>query len=223
MAQNKWTREELILAINLYFKTAFGKIHNRNPALIHLADVIGRSASAVSWKLVNFASLDPSLKERGIKGADHSSSMDKVIWNEFYNNLEELKSYEEPLKETIKKKQKVLNEELVNYDQMKLNFQNNLEISEMRLNESLRSYEKKSIQRLKTEFLEEVPNFPESLKNCLKTESISMISRRNTMIEEELQKRTKQLDQVLIRIGFNKEDFFEFMKRNNSLNSSIRE
>jgi putative restriction endonuclease len=39
---------------------------------------------------VNFASLDPSLKARGIKGASNASNLDRVIWNEFFNNWESL-------------------------------------------------------------------------------------------------------------------------------------
>jgi putative restriction endonuclease len=35
---------------------------------------------------VNFASLDPSLKARGIKGASNASKLDVEIWNEFFNN-----------------------------------------------------------------------------------------------------------------------------------------
>ena len=88
--QSLWTRDELLLAINLYCKIPFGKLHNRNPEIIHLAKLIGRTPSSVSYKLVNFASLDPSLKERGIVGAKNSSKLDKEIWNEFFQNWDEL-------------------------------------------------------------------------------------------------------------------------------------
>jgi putative restriction endonuclease len=39
---------------------------------------------------VNFASLDPSLKARGIKSASNYSKLDEQIWNEFFNPLEDL-------------------------------------------------------------------------------------------------------------------------------------
>jgi putative restriction endonuclease len=94
--RRNWTREELILAINLYCKTPFGKIHNRNPELIKLAKVIGRTPSALSWKLVNFASLDPTLKKRGIKGATNISHLDREIWQEFYSDWDRL-AYESEL------------------------------------------------------------------------------------------------------------------------------
>jgi putative restriction endonuclease len=86
MATNKWTREELILAFNLYCKIPFGTIHIRNPQIITLAKILGRTPSAVSWKLANLASLDPTLKKRNIAGASHGAKLDAEIWKEFNNN-----------------------------------------------------------------------------------------------------------------------------------------
>ena len=84
--QKLWTRDELVLAINLYCKLPFGRLHSRNPAIIELAGLIDRTPSSLSLKLVNFASLDPTLKARGIKGAVNSSKLDARVWDEFYNN-----------------------------------------------------------------------------------------------------------------------------------------
>jgi putative restriction endonuclease len=88
--QRLWSREELILAINLYCKLPFGKIHHRNPEIIALAELVGRTPSSVAFKLSNFASLDPSLQQRGIRGARNSSKLDRVIWDEFYENWDRL-------------------------------------------------------------------------------------------------------------------------------------
>jgi putative restriction endonuclease len=88
--QKLWTRDELILAINLYCKLPFGKLHRNNPAVIRLAKLIGRTPNSVAYKLVNLASFDPSLKARGIKGAENASKLDQQIWNEFYNNWDVL-------------------------------------------------------------------------------------------------------------------------------------
>lgn len=88
--QKLWTREELIIAINLYCKLPFGRLHKSNPAVIHLANLIGRTPSSVAYKLVNFASLDPSLHARGIKGASNTSKLDREVWDEFYNNWDDL-------------------------------------------------------------------------------------------------------------------------------------
>lgn len=90
MAKTDWNREELILAFNLYCRTPFGRIHYRNPEIIALAKSIRRTPSAVSWKLANFASLDPLLKSRNIAGARHASKLDREIWDEFNGDWETL-------------------------------------------------------------------------------------------------------------------------------------
>jgi len=77
-----------MLAINLYCKLPFGRLHRLSPEVIHLASLINRTPSAVAYKLVNFASLDPSMKARGIKGAVNVGKLDAKIWNNFINNLE---------------------------------------------------------------------------------------------------------------------------------------
>jgi putative restriction endonuclease len=84
--QKLWTRDELVLAINLYCKLPFGKMHKATPEIIKFAELVGRTPSSVAFKLGNFASFDPTLKERGIKGASNASKLDKQIWDEFYNN-----------------------------------------------------------------------------------------------------------------------------------------
>lgn len=88
--QRLWNSDELILAINLYCKLPFGKLHRNNPDIIHLSKLIGRTPNSVAFKLVNFASFDPSLQARGIKGAQNASKLDLEIWNEFYNNWDKL-------------------------------------------------------------------------------------------------------------------------------------
>jgi putative restriction endonuclease len=90
MPTNKWTREELIIAFNLYCKIPFGKIHNRNPEIIELAKILGRTPSAVSWKLANLASLDPALKKRNIAGASNRGKLDAEIFEEFSGDWERL-------------------------------------------------------------------------------------------------------------------------------------
>jgi putative restriction endonuclease len=88
--RNLWTKEELILAFNLYLKIPFGKMHSTNKDIIHLANIMGRSANSIALRLVNFASVDPALKARGIKGMDGGTKIVQPIWDEFYENQEEL-------------------------------------------------------------------------------------------------------------------------------------
>ena len=96
--QRSWTRDELILAINLYCKTPFGRLHSRNPDIVRLSSLIGRTPGSVAYKLVNFASLDPSLQARGIRGASNASKLDKIVWDEFYNNWNDLPFESEQLR-----------------------------------------------------------------------------------------------------------------------------
>lgn len=52
---NDWQEDELLLTLHLYCRTDFGKLHKTNPDIIQLANIIGRSPSAVALKAVNFA------------------------------------------------------------------------------------------------------------------------------------------------------------------------
>jgi putative restriction endonuclease len=107
-----WTREQLILAFNLYCKIPFGRIHYRNPEVIALAKAIGRTPSAVSWKLANFASLDPSLRSRKISGATHGAKAEREIWEEFSGDWERLAYESEKLMISVQHAQGFVDEDL---------------------------------------------------------------------------------------------------------------
>ena len=55
----KWTREHRLIALNLYCKLPFGKLHKDNPIIKEVAAKMGRTPSSLAMKLCNFASLDP--------------------------------------------------------------------------------------------------------------------------------------------------------------------
>jgi putative restriction endonuclease len=88
--QTLWTKDQLLLAINLYSKIPFGKMSAGNPIVKEWAVLIGRSPAAVARKLGNFASFDPKLLERGVKGLPNVSKLDRQVWNEYMNNWDEL-------------------------------------------------------------------------------------------------------------------------------------
>ena len=90
LTSKDWDRDEHILAFNLYCKIPFGTIHMRNPKVIELAEILGRSVGAVSYKLANFARLDPTLQARGIRGMAHGAKGEAEIWREFAANGETL-------------------------------------------------------------------------------------------------------------------------------------
>jgi len=88
--RKNWSREELIIAFNLYCRTPFGRINKSNIDIVDIAEKLGRTPSAVSMKMCNFARFDPQLQKRNIKGLEHGSKQDKKIWDEFNGDWENL-------------------------------------------------------------------------------------------------------------------------------------
>ena len=89
MSLNKnWTRDQLLVAFNLYCQIPFGKIHSRNPLLIKYSGLIGRTPSALSMKLANIASLDLEITSTGRKGLQGASVADKAMWDEMQSDWE---------------------------------------------------------------------------------------------------------------------------------------
>lgn len=90
MERKLWTRDEMIVVLNLYLRTPFGKMHKSNPDVIKIAHLIGRTPDAVAYRLVNYAACDPQLKQRGISGMSHGGRKCEEYWNEFINDKEKL-------------------------------------------------------------------------------------------------------------------------------------
>lgn len=91
-----WTREETIVAFNVYCKIPFKKSNKTNPIIIKYANIIGRSPSALNMKIGNFGRLDPELSGQGIGGLINGSKLDEEVWAEFHGNWEKL-AYESEL------------------------------------------------------------------------------------------------------------------------------
>ncbi len=85
-----WTREEHIIAFQLYSRIPFGTIHMRNPEVIELAALLGRKIGSASRKLANFSRLDPVLQARDIRGLEHGSKGEAEVWREFQEHPETL-------------------------------------------------------------------------------------------------------------------------------------
>ena len=82
-ARKRWSEEETVLALFLYFQLPFGRLHSGNPEIQQLAAALGRSNSSVAMKLVNFASLDPKIIASGRKGLDGASKLDRALYAQF--------------------------------------------------------------------------------------------------------------------------------------------
>lgn len=112
MRNPKWRRDEIILALDLYFKTEPGQIHARNPEVIELSKVLNqlpinegrpdqvkfRNPNGVGLKLSNFLAIDPSYQG---KGMESYSKLDKEVFEEFKNTRKELTSIASKIKKTV--------------------------------------------------------------------------------------------------------------------------
>lgn len=82
MAQDRrrWTREELLLALHLYWRLPFGQQSSTNRDIIQLANRLDRTPGSVAMKLNNLTSLDPDELARGIVGLKGASNLDRAVW-----------------------------------------------------------------------------------------------------------------------------------------------
>jgi putative restriction endonuclease len=80
MPRRNWTESELVEVLDLYRQISFGSMHSRNQDIIALAERIGRTPNAVALKMVNFASLDPSLDQKGMANV---SRLDRQVWDNY--------------------------------------------------------------------------------------------------------------------------------------------
>jgi putative restriction endonuclease len=98
---SRWSSDELLIAFRLYCRMPFGRLHQHNPEIIQLAEMIDRTPSAVAMKACNFASLDPVQQERGISGLGNVSSSDREIWERFLANPEAIAAEAEAVAENL--------------------------------------------------------------------------------------------------------------------------
>lgn len=85
----KWTRNELMLVMNLYTKLRYGQFNYRNAEVIRLAELIGKTPGAVAFKLVHLSRQDPKHKDR-VKGLANPGKNAIEMYNEFANNWDEM-------------------------------------------------------------------------------------------------------------------------------------
>jgi 5-methylcytosine-specific restriction protein A len=96
-----WTRNEVILALDLYFQHGGRDPGPEHPDVIELSALLRhmatakaltsyRNPSGVVMKMMNFRSLDPSFTTKGGKGLNGASKLDEQVWAEFSNNRQEL-------------------------------------------------------------------------------------------------------------------------------------
>jgi putative restriction endonuclease len=93
-----WTREETILAFELYCTIPSKDVTAQHPLIISLAQKFNRTPNSIKLKLQNFKSFDPSYTADGRVGLSHGSKLDEQIANEFLNNWDKLSLEADKLK-----------------------------------------------------------------------------------------------------------------------------
>ena len=113
MRNPKWHRDEVILALDLYFQLEPGQIHARNPKIIELSEILNklpihnespqnndfRNANGVGLKLSNFLAIDPEYQG---KGMESFSKLDKEVFDEFHSKKTELSRIAKTIQRTAK-------------------------------------------------------------------------------------------------------------------------
>jgi len=112
MKNPDWIREELILALDLYFRLDYGKMHGTNSEVIELSMLLKklnlfdnisdlnsfRSVNSVSLKLANFKKLDQNFIGKGMRAG---AKNDLEVWKEFHAHRDTLKNKADEIKKSV--------------------------------------------------------------------------------------------------------------------------
>lgn len=109
MRNPPWTRDELILALDLYFTTPAARGSKSHPKVLELSDLLNklpihagskpgetfRNPNGVGMKLSNFLRYDPDYSGKGLQ---RGSMLEEEVWNQFANDRQGLHSVAEAIK-----------------------------------------------------------------------------------------------------------------------------
>jgi len=103
MQNPPWSRDELILALDLYMRNRHTPPSQTSPETLALSRVLNamgrkteersadfRNPSGVYMKMMNYCSLDPSYTATGKRGLNRIGKGDKLVWDDFSTRPEEL-------------------------------------------------------------------------------------------------------------------------------------
>lgn len=121
MRNPNWARDELILALDVYFRV--DNIASDTPEIVELSELLRslpihsdeirlgnfRNSSGVAMKLHNFKRLDPNYPGAGL---DAGAYMDEVVWSEFSKD----KSYLQEVADAIRRNYSSLTYEEIFFD-----------------------------------------------------------------------------------------------------------
>lgn len=99
--RENWDRDQIILALDLYYRTPYGRIHASNSEICELAGLIHRTPSAVVYKMGNLAFHDPVLRSKNKTGLSHGAKLDGIVFEEFSSDLASLSEQARIIRERL--------------------------------------------------------------------------------------------------------------------------
>jgi 5-methylcytosine-specific restriction enzyme A len=111
----KWERDELILALELYFRHNPNSISAKHQEVLKLSKILNslpihgisseyvnfRNPNGVYMKMSNFLRLDPNYNGKGL---ERGSKLEEEVWNEFYPNKSKLRDLAKNIKASVNSK-----------------------------------------------------------------------------------------------------------------------
>ncbi len=105
----RWNRDELVLALDLYFRHHPSSIHQNHKAVVELSNILNkipgsmsstrfRNPNAVYMKLCNFQRFDPSCESTGLV---HGGRLEEEVWSEFAGQPKYLRQVSEAITKAI--------------------------------------------------------------------------------------------------------------------------
>lgn len=92
-----WSREETLAAFFLYLRLPANRMDDKDPAVIALAEGLGRTPNSVALKLANLKSKDPN---RTGKGLANASKQDRLVWEDYIEDGDAL--FDQALEQYLK-------------------------------------------------------------------------------------------------------------------------
>ena len=110
-----WSRDELILAFDLYMINTASPPGKTSKAVIELSGVLNslaqqlgsgtaatfRNPNGVYMKMMNFKGRDPEFTSLGKKGLTRGNRLEEEVWNEFAGNLDLLKKVADAIRKAV--------------------------------------------------------------------------------------------------------------------------
>ena len=108
-----WNRDELILALDLYFREPNARGSKTHPKVIALSELLNRlpihpgirpgttfrNPNGVGMKLSNFLRYDPTYKGKGL---ERGAKLEATVWKEFADDRKQLRQVAEAIQENYK-------------------------------------------------------------------------------------------------------------------------